>query len=489
MESVSGESLYLFRHALLREAAYELYPPSVRAKLHRLVVEIATFLFEDSQLSPLAAELADHARAAWQGTDDESLQRIEAGFCNRAASHARAMYQNSDAVSFLTRIADLPALTDAERVKPLADASYAAYLSGDIETTERLAKRADALRPTGIELAGLRNTQAAVCYLRSDIDEAIRLAEEARDGFRSTKDERGCARAMNILAVCYTQTGEYGLARSTYQEAAAIFREIGDRRGEGGCATNLALLLEQTGERDESERLYNQALEIDRECGDLRGEGIDLVNYGLLLTHSGRADEASAILEKALELCTQVGDRYFENLARLNLAVAYSRLNQEQTALQLLAQSVLDARDIGSLHNEAVSHSSAGPILIELGRLDEAQTELELALEQFQSTRNTRLQASTWLELAKLHGIRNDNPEADLALRNSIKLYAVHGDHATLAEVHGLLAELLMKDGRLTDAANEIETAVQLARKLADGGVLAGELQEVANDIKRAEQA
>ena len=76
MESVSGESLYLFRHALLREAAYELYPPSVRAKLHRLVVEIATFLFEDSQLSPLAAELADHARAAWQGTDDESLQRV-----------------------------------------------------------------------------------------------------------------------------------------------------------------------------------------------------------------------------------------------------------------------------------------------------------------------------------------------------------------------------------------------------------------------------
>jgi hypothetical protein len=60
--SFTAEEAYLFAHATLREAAYQLWLPSDRARLHSFALEILEALPETT-LERLAAELADHAHS------------------------------------------------------------------------------------------------------------------------------------------------------------------------------------------------------------------------------------------------------------------------------------------------------------------------------------------------------------------------------------------------------------------------------------------
>lgn len=74
---MNAESAYLFRHALLRDAAYQLQLPSDRARLHGLAFAILEDLaggirpvalgpppsqLEPHPTDPFAEELAAHAR-------------------------------------------------------------------------------------------------------------------------------------------------------------------------------------------------------------------------------------------------------------------------------------------------------------------------------------------------------------------------------------------------------------------------------------------
>ncbi len=136
MTDLSAEDAYLFRHAIIRDAAYQLYLPSQRARLHRLVVAIieawngvtdetiAELLaeaedldaestpegeYEERPLDAYAAELADHARQA-QHPDDEpeerdALARREVAYLWRAGRHAAKHHRTREAIALFNRLA------------------------------------------------------------------------------------------------------------------------------------------------------------------------------------------------------------------------------------------------------------------------------------------------------------------------------------------------------------------------------------------------
>ena len=110
---MDAEIAYVFRHALVREAAYELQPPGDRAVLHALVIEIveAALASDDPLLDAWALELADHARAAqaFRRTANLALLKAladkEVGYLARAQKHALAEYDNGVAVGFSRAVA------------------------------------------------------------------------------------------------------------------------------------------------------------------------------------------------------------------------------------------------------------------------------------------------------------------------------------------------------------------------------------------------
>lgn len=123
MNQHAAEPAYLFRHALLREAAYELQPPTQRAALHAISLDLLAALARarPDLAGPMALELADHARAAG-GTGafspDQAAEhaRAEAHWLEIAADYANTRADYRGTAATLRRLQDNPALDDTRRV-------------------------------------------------------------------------------------------------------------------------------------------------------------------------------------------------------------------------------------------------------------------------------------------------------------------------------------------------------------------------------------
>ena len=92
-----AEDIYFFSHAVLQQAAYQLLPPSVRARLHEVTADLLTNLPE-----PPPADIAMHARLAQEGVTqfDDRLLKLERHWVGRAGEAAEAAYRIQDALRF-----------------------------------------------------------------------------------------------------------------------------------------------------------------------------------------------------------------------------------------------------------------------------------------------------------------------------------------------------------------------------------------------------
>ena len=116
-----AEHIYLFRHALLRDAAYQLQLPGDRARLHALAFGVLEQIIggppqEQGRISPalatrpplwahgaLALELAEHAQRAVEL--DAAFEPHRARYLRRAAEHAEVQYLNAHAAQLWVKVA------------------------------------------------------------------------------------------------------------------------------------------------------------------------------------------------------------------------------------------------------------------------------------------------------------------------------------------------------------------------------------------------
>lgn len=104
-----AEQAYLFRHAVLRQAAYQLQPPLQRARVHELALEILENL-PGLNLRATALELADHAENAMAGATDARAAELReklATYLATGADHARFNFDYAAAETALRKLMPL----------------------------------------------------------------------------------------------------------------------------------------------------------------------------------------------------------------------------------------------------------------------------------------------------------------------------------------------------------------------------------------------
>ena len=105
---ISAESAYLFRHAVVRDVAYLLQPPSERAVLHALALDVITDLPRLNE-ALFALELAQHARLA-TGREQQEKRYLKLG-----GDRARFTYDYPNALAAYQRLHELLGNEPAER--------------------------------------------------------------------------------------------------------------------------------------------------------------------------------------------------------------------------------------------------------------------------------------------------------------------------------------------------------------------------------------
>lgn len=231
-------------------------------------------------------------------------------------------------------------------------------------------------------------------------DDAVR---ESRDAVRLAEgvgEEDLVAEAMNVEVGVWQLQGKFPQAESLARAALAHARTP---RVRGILLQNLGAIAAQQREFPTAERLFSESVSAFEEASYTLGIGIALNNASAAARDGGDA-------VRALELGSRA-----EAVAR-----------------------EVDALDIFILAIQNRAHA-----LVDLGRLEEAETLLGEALGHFSATRNELRQAECLEIMGQLHALRADHRETAIrCYERALDLAARVGDGVLGARVEERLRQL-----------------------------------------------
>ncbi|HEX4091618.1 MAG TPA: adenylate/guanylate cyclase domain-containing protein [Trebonia sp.] len=407
---------YRFRHALVRDAAYEGLPFARRRQLHARLAEAVERRAGDKATAEAAA-LSLHFFHA---------QRYQAAayYARIAGEQAAAAYANPEAAGFLTRALESvkrgqqrSAEDEARLAEALGDIRYrlgefseAARSFAEARAASRLdpvavarlcEKTALAVARTSGSSAALRWTSrgrralAGLTGHDADRQEALLLVARALLRYRQGRyaeaavvcseavalaDRCGArdvlARALYVRDVADVARGQY-LGERWAEQALAIWRDLGNLSWQARALNVLGARAYFEGRWDDALSYFRQAVDAHERTGDQWNAAIAAGNVGEILSNQGRYDEAERALRPAERVLRASGALAETAFVSSVLGLAAARAGQPAAALRLLEEARASYLKAGEPDEVAATEVGIAEALIYAGRAEEARSRTE----------------------------------------------------------------------------------------------------------------
>ncbi len=329
------EMEYLFRHALVQQAAYDSLLKQDRRTLHRAVGEALEAAYPD-RLDELAAVLGGHFAEA--GEPARAL-----AYFTRAADQAAARYANAEAALLYNQALAI-ALADAS-----LPADLIALFSGLGKALQHDSRHAEALA-------------------------VFQRMEQAGQERADRRMALAALRGQIILLSTSTPVHDPGRAAALAEQALSMARELGDRREEASVLWNLMLIAKFDGRALDAVRYGEESLAAAREVAARTGD-IEQLAYTLndLATHAyldaDNLQAAVAALLEARELWQRLGDRAMLADNYASLGTSYAMLGEVEEGLAHMRVARRISEEIGNLWGQSFSRYTEGDIYLERGEI------------------------------------------------------------------------------------------------------------------------
>ncbi len=165
---------------------------------------------------------------------------------------------------------------------------------------------------------------------------------------REVGDRSGEAQTLNSIAVLLWELHDLKKALDFFNQTLAIRQAIGDRSGQATALNNIAIVLRDLGDTQTALDYCNQALPLRRAVGDRSGEAVTLTSLGILSDDLGERQKAADYFQQALPLERGVGDRTQEASTLTNLAKVDDKLGEKREALNNYLQALALAHALKS---------------------------------------------------------------------------------------------------------------------------------------------
>jgi tetratricopeptide (TPR) repeat protein len=477
----AGDDAYRFRHLLIRDAAYDSLPKSVRADLHR---RFAAWLEHHGQdLVELDEILGYHLEQAALylaelGRPDPDLAAAASERLAAAGRRARWRYDRGAAQLLLQRAAALVERPDVHLAVDLArsgrDPHKAAAIMDDAVTQAE--EDGD---DTAAAFARVLAAYPRVYLVAVSTDELERLASLALPLLEAAGDHAGLAEIWNVLGGIYEYTSRYleqehaieqmlseaGLAglHISYPGLLSFALLYGPRptrdalvRLEAGIGADSAtaeavlhdhpvgtlvraLLFAMDDRIGEARTLAAAAIEALRE----RGPGYTfLVELAELEMLAGNYEQAEEHVRIAIgEASTHVSQSAFAALGAAMHARVLCQLGRYPEAEQLADQARELAPDSDAF-TQALWRRAAALARSASGELDEAERLAQEAVAFTQKTDSLQFQGDALADLAEVLNARDETAAARAALNDALDCYEQKGIIPLARRTRGRLAEI-----------------------------------------------
>lgn len=451
MDLPSAEFVYLFRHASLRDAAYQLHMPSERARLHELALECIEATLPETSLDAMALELADHARDAQTGVTrlNDTLARRELAWLQRAVAFAEREYQNESAADLHARIAHHPSAQPAAQVDALISCGMLRWFVGRREAALETLTR------------------------------AVRLAAGDRARRATALIERG---------VLYRDVRESFAAEADLREALRLAQTVGNERLQLRALGNLATVLDRGLSTADVVQMYQPVLALAERLGVKAAIGVSYGQIGAACMANHEHDGAVEWLEKSLTILRETDDRL--NQAAMLTTLAHALMRRERDArgdlaraTDLYRQSLAVNAEIGNTPQCCSALVGLSSCYRRLGMLEEARRYARDAIQLASEVGNPESLAGAWRELGRVQEELGDEVEAERSFSYGVFAVQDAPEYRSLADLLLALATLLARRGAFADATQHAENALALAVENYDGA-LADEIRAAMDGFR-----
>jgi class 3 adenylate cyclase/tetratricopeptide (TPR) repeat protein len=361
---------YVFKHALLRDVAYDTVLKRARQTYH---ARAARWLIEATQASGRAEEyaavIAEHYTAAGESSS-------AAEWYIRAGERAKDQDALAEARNFFERALEL--LPPADR-----DRRWRALL-GHEEVLGILGETEGRLTDDHALLAVARETaddaRLAAAYSRfgfcigfqGDRQQELQAYEEALACARRAGDHKLEAVVLALKVIALTRCGDVEAAASTAEQALIQARELADDFTLCRVLVNVPVFYTETGDIAKAALLMNEAVDINHRRGNRLGEAIGLDNLGYNYLLLGMYAQGREALEQSQRLAETIGARRESAYCLLNLGLAYWRCGDNQAAHQVLTKALPELVAVGDGFGQAAGQSYLALVMEQAGEVGDA---------------------------------------------------------------------------------------------------------------------
>jgi TOMM system kinase/cyclase fusion protein len=505
-QGLPPQATYVFKHALIQEAAYQSLLKSTRQQYHQRVAQVLEAQFPDTA-EPQPELLAHHYAEAgllaqalpyWQQAGQRALQR---------SAHMEAVHHLTRGLEVLTALPDTAERIQHELVLQTTLGSALMALKGQAapEVGQAYARARELCRQVGEGLrpAPTQSRQTPQLFpilfglwrfylVRAEYQTARELAEQCFSLAQRVDDPALLLQAHFVLGSSLLMHGEVISARAHLEQGIALYhpqehRTLAFRAGidlAAWCLSYAAMALWSLGYPDQALRRSHEALRLAQEMShppslaavlfyvafihcyrreapatQERAEAamalasaqglpqwltVGRLLRGWALAMQGQAEEGVAQMRPALAAWRAMGSGLAVSHYLVLLAETYGRAGQAEEGLRLLAEALVHVDTTGDVYWAVEVYGFKGELLLHQTIPDEAQAEICLhqALDIARRQQTKSWELRAATSLARLWQQQGKRTEARALLAPIYGWFTEGFDTADLQEARVLLDAL-----------------------------------------------
>ena len=307
--------------------------------------------------------------------------------------------------------------------------------------------------------AELALQQGQLSVAEADLEQARRLAEDV-----GTAQDR-CESLLKLGRLRVSQ-GLFDQASTVLEGAGSAAVCTADPGLEADSVLALGILAARQGRYADADPLLRQALSLQEQARNLAAQAEAHAWLGRTYVVQMKLGLGADHLHAAEQAYLSIGSRY--GLARVTLDTGRLRRNQEKAdqAVVLFDRAMDQAREIGAEGVLADAELAKGRLRRAQNRYTEASPLLEQAMRRYTAMGDRAGQADAERAIGFLQSDLHQAEEARATLRHAVDTSAALSDLRGEADGRYLLSRALLREGRLDEAAIELERTIALLDRM-----------------------
>ena len=371
---------FMFRHALVQEAAYNSLLIEDRKKLHRQVGEAIEQIYPN-RLEEFAATLGNHFEIAG---DDQRAQK----YFILAGKVSSSIYANTEAVSHYTRalkIAHAREVNSEELIHLYICLGRVLELNSQFDEAQANYKEMETLaqelddRPMALAALAAQITLYATPTPLHNPVQGLTLGKDALILARDLDDGEVEAKMLWNLSLAASWSGHVDEAISYGEEAVALARKLGLRELQAHALNDLCLIFVNS-RFERAKPALEEIMRLWRELGNLPMLADSLSLACGAYTLAGKYDQVVAFSDEAFRISQSTNNLWGQSYSRMTIGRVYQGWGQPDRAITMAEECLHMSQLSGFVVPQVTVRADLGAIYGGLGAIERGLENARMAL-------------------------------------------------------------------------------------------------------------